>query len=282
MSINIKPYTIFFILLILFIAILNSLSSRSHSPKWDNLGGDGAKVFKSAIPSDKVSRWRDLCRANKYKELKSEMHSDKHIQNVVQSVSPEYVLQDYVWIIKKSAVHTCHRDNNGTFFNAGQKHPSYTMLVYLEDMDKCLGVVPGSHTSQYRDAVNLGGVEDIICSAGDIIVFNANLVHVGTFAERDDNLRIQMKITHPDDLKVLSYYQNFNKVLNKENTNPHFVRKIQKGLSCTFPIVSDLTQTDNIKSARGSVNGAEIGMGQKLFSWAFYGNKDFYDLPNAF
>lgn len=53
-------------------------------------------------------------------------------------------------------------------------------------------------------------------------------------------------------------------------------------LSCMFPFVSNLTQSENINSSRGSDNGAKIGIFQKMFSYIFYGNSDFYDLPNAF
>jgi hypothetical protein len=148
-------------------------------------------------------------------------------------------------------------------------------------MGRCLGVMPGSHKSQYKNAL-FGNVEDMICSAGDVILFNANLVHVGTITEKDDNLRIQLKASHPDDLEVLNYYQNFNKVLNKENTIPDVLRKAQRGITCAFPFASDLTQSENIRTARGTVDGAKISFGQKIFSKLFYGRSDFYDLPNAF
>jgi hypothetical protein len=157
------------------------------------------------------------------------------------------------------------------------------MLVYLENMEKCLGIIPKSHQSQYTNAVNItDNVTDIVCNAGDVIVFNANLIHVGTLTNKDDNLRVQMKISHPDDLSVLGYYQNFNKVLNKENANPIAMRKMQRGFTCAFPFLSDLTQSENINTARGTADGAKISDMQKWFSYFFYSRSDFYDLPNAF
>jgi hypothetical protein len=90
-----------------------------------------------------------------------------------------------------------------------------------------------------------------------------------------------MKISHKDDLEILNYYENFNKVLNKENNIPRPILKIQRNLTCMFPYMSNLTQNDNIKSSRGTDNGSEITWRQKLFSSIFYGNKDFYDLPNV-
>ena len=66
------------------------------------------------------------------------------------------------------------------------------------------------------------------------------------------------------------------------NNIPHLFKHMQKNFSCMFPILSDLTQKDNINGARGSDNGAEISLAQKIFSYFFYGNSKFYDLPNAF
>jgi len=63
---------------------------------------------------------------------------------------------------------------------------------------------------------------------------------------------------------------------------PHSVLAFQKNASCMFPYISNLTQSEIIKSARGSDNGAKINMPQKIFSYLFYGNTQFYDLPNAF
>ena len=58
--------------------------------------------------------------------------------------------------------------------------------------------------------------------------------------------------------------------------------RAQKRMSCMFPGISNLTQRENIRTARGSDNGVDIGLPQQMFSYLFYGNKDFYNLPNAF
>jgi ectoine hydroxylase-related dioxygenase (phytanoyl-CoA dioxygenase family) len=268
-----------------FIVILHLIPTSQNPHQAFYLEPDGAQLFKSAIPLETAHRWKTMCANKQYKELKAEMHSDQNLQKIVHSISAKHEFQDYIWIIEKSAVHTCHRDNNGTFFNAGQKHPSYTMIVYLDQgmsQDKCLGVIPKSHKSKYANAVNVvDQVTDIRCATGDVIVFNANLIHVGTITARDDNLRVQMKISHPEDLNVLSYYQNFNKVLNKDNQNSKTVRQIQRHVSCSVPFVSDLTQTENIRTSQGTAGGAKISDAQKWFSYLFYGRTDFYDLPNA-
>jgi len=235
-----------------------------------------------------------MCENKQYKKIKDTLLNNQELIALKNATTnDQYVFQDYIWIIEKSSVHTCHRDNNGDFFNENQKHPSYTALVYLEDMGKCLGVMTESHKDLYANSVNFTDtVKNILCNKGDVIIFNANLIHVGTintskdsknnWNTKDDNLRIQLKITHKDDIQNIMYYEDFNKVLNQDNTLPLSLRLAQKRLSCMFPILSNLTQQENIRTARGSDNGIEVGIPQQIFSYFFYGNKDFYNLPNAF
>ena len=257
------------IFLIIIILLLKLYVDGQTIGKSYDLEEDGVCLIKKAFTKEEIEKMRHM--------------PEKQIKEyVIQHLTPPpgYVFQDYIWVIKKSSVHTCHRDNNGDFFNPGQKHPSYTMLIYLDDIDKCLGVIPKSHKNQYHSAINFTDkVRNIECNKGDIIIFNANLIHVGTI--NPDNTRIQMKISHQDDIGILNYYQDFNKVLNKENNIPKPILSMQRNLTCMFPYISNLTQKDNIKSARGTDNGAKIGIGQKIFSALFYGNSDFYDLPNA-
>ena len=249
-----------------------------------DLEKDGVCLFPKVLSSAQIQHLSQACVEGNYKEAKEHLLQDKRLIRLLkQTLGQEYQFQDYIWIIQKSSVHTCHRDNNGDFFNKGQKYPSYTLLLYLEDMEKCLGVIPTSHKDVNSFNVNpTNKVETLLCKKGDAILFNANLIHVGTIQSKDDHLRIQMKVTHREDIPTLSYYQDFNKILKKDNTMPKELLQFQKNVSCMFPYVSNLTQSDNIQSARGTDNGETIGLPQKVFSYWFYGNSDFYDLPNAF
>jgi hypothetical protein len=249
------------------------------------LNEDGVLVLREQFQPDEVAHLKRLCENAEYKEAKNWIMNHGPLKHTIQmTVGPEHAFQDYLWIIQKSTVHTCHRDNNGDFFNEGQRHPSYTMLIYLENMEKCLGVIPGSHKNQTDHSVNItqNPLVYLPSSPGDVIIFNANLVHTGGLNPEDDHLRLQMKITHPEDLEVLHYYQDYNKVLKTENTNPLPVKYFQQRMSCMFPIASDLTQGENIRTARGSDDGIDVGTGQRAFSYLFYGNGNFYDLPNSF
>ena len=254
-----------------------------------NLQRDGFCLYKNILTDTEINALKSMCIKKQYKKTKETILSNpKLIALKNAATNDQYVFQDYIWIIQKSSVHTCHRDNNGDFFNENQKHPSYTVLVYLEDMEKCLGVMPESHKDLYANSVNLTDtVKNILCNKGDVIIFNANLIHVGTMNMKngkssDDNLRIQLKLTHKDDIQNIMYYENFNKVLNQDNTLPWSLKRAQKRMSCMFPGITNLTQQENIRTARGSDNGVDIGLPQQMFSYLFYGNKDFYNLPNAF
>jgi ectoine hydroxylase-related dioxygenase (phytanoyl-CoA dioxygenase family) len=257
--------------------INDELTHKEHLNKY------GACVIKHAIKRDKADQLKKSCDDKAYQAVKKHILNDHNLIKVISDAtgSPDYIFQDYIWIIQKSSVHTCHRDNNGDFFNIGQKYPSYTMLVYLEDMERCLSVIPKSHkdvNSHFIDFNN--SLRTIICNKGDAVIFNANLIHVGCINEKDDNIRVQLKVTHKSDIPHISYYQNYNKVLNEDNNIPKYMRKMQQNMSCMFPGISNYTQQENINSARGSDNGAKIGYGQKMFSYLFYGNENYYDLKN--
>jgi hypothetical protein len=290
MRVNKNYTTIFYILtaLLVFVFLLwwgvlypDVIADRNRV---FDLSKDGVCIIPNIILSDEADILCGMCRRGQYKNMKEHlMDSSKLNADVLRKTGPGYVLQDYIWIIQKSVVHTCHRDNNGDFFNDGQKYPSYTLLIYLEDADKCLGVIPESH--MHKDDFNYNLTDRIIhlpCKKGDAILFNANLIHVGAINKKPDNIRVQLKVTHKEDVDVLSYYQNFNKVLNEQNTLPVFLRRMQKRLTCMVPGIANMTQNENIRTARGSDNGVDIGPFQKMFSFFFYGNSKYYDLPNAF
>ena len=279
-----KQILYFLLLLIILFFIINTIFNDRISTTDYNLTTHGVCVIPNILLHPEIETMKKLCATKNYKQMKELLLNHSALKKECLTLCGEqYVFQDYIWIIQKSTVHTCHRDNNGDFFNDGQKYPSYTAIIYLEQMEKCLGVIPKSHINKNSFNVNMSDqVMNIVCNQGDVILFNANLIHVGTMNDTDDHLRCQMKISHSEDIHLLGYYQDFNKVLNQDNTLPKFIRHIQKRVSCALPILSDLTQRENIRTARGSDNGVDIGIFQKMFSYIFYGNKNFYDLPNAF
>lgn len=272
-------------LCILFIFLLYFLLSFKEvvSNNKYSLETDGVYLIPRVLNSSEIQKLNYLQSVKLYEQIKIFLlHHPKLNAECKAQAGTDYLFQDYIWIIEKSAVHTCHRDNNGDFFNKNQKYPSYTVLVFIEPMEKCLGVIPCSHLNKQSFNFNYkNNVVHLPCDPGDAIIFNANIIHVGAI-NREHHLRYQLKYTHKDDIPVLDYYQDFNKILKEENNLPMELRKMQKNFSCHFPILSNLTQSENIRTSRGSQNGVEIGPMQKMFSLLFYGNSRYYDLPNAF
>jgi hypothetical protein len=245
-----------------------------------SLKQDGYITFKQVLSEKEIHYLIYLCEKDQYKEVKHYLINHEKLNKYIhKNTNINYIFQDYVFIIKRSSIHTCHRDTNGDFFNENQKHPSYTLIVFLEDMDKCLGVIPKSHFDINSFNINQNDeVVNLLCDKGDVILFNANLIHVGALNYKNDNLRIQMKVTHKDDIEAIPFYNQYNKILDEENNIPFFLKKAQRKLSCMFPIVSNYTQMD-IKDV---AKGGEIGIVEKIYSYLFYGKSNYFDLPNAF
>jgi len=280
-------YIYFTTIIIIFVIIIISYNlffyediiSNAKSNANYELNKNGFVIIKDVFSVNEISYLKKECNNNNFKIVKKYLIEHPNLKNIIKkNLNENYIFQDYIFIIKKSMIHTCHRDNNSIFYNETQKHRSYTMLIYLEDMEKCLGVIPNSHIDANSHNINLtNNVINLLCNKGDVILFDANLIHVGALNEKDDNLRIQMKITHKDDINAISYYNNYNKVLNEDNKLPVYIRKAQKRLSCIFPFISSYTK-EGIKQ---NSEGNESTLSQKVFSYLFHGNANFYNLQNA-
>lgn len=270
------------IIIILFFLNLILLKDRYSSLNNYTLKNDGIIIIKNVLSEDEINYLKNLSDNNNYKKVKSNIINNKNIQKIIyDKLGDGYQFHDYIFIIKKSAIHTCHRDINGDFFN-NIKNPSYTMIIYLDDMEKCLGVIPKSHIHPTSFSVNTKNeVVNVICKKGDIILFNSNTIHVGTINNIPDNLRIQMKVSHKDDMSKLTYYTNYNKILKEENNIPDSLKKISQNISCTFPFVSNLTQ-NNLQNSNKNKNTNNLSFSEKMFSYIFSGKPNYYNFPNAF
>lgn len=234
-------------------------------------------VVKHNIISDNILKTiRYYWDKGEYKKINEIIKSDINIKKFIQDniKLSGYELMDYIMFLENTVLHTCHRDNNSQYFN--DIKPSYTMILYIDNMDRCLDVIPKSN-NESMGMYWYDKTKTFICKAGSIILFDASLVHCGSIGSENNNKRIQLKVSHSDDLDKLSFYQKYYKLLDKKNTNSNISKRIQKHFSCRFPIISDMTQGNDKKYISG--NMSLIG---KIYSKLFYSDKDYYKLKDAF
>ena len=253
-------------------------NDRIKDPSKCELNRDGFVILPDILTPKQIKRYQELSDNKHILDIKRDIHDNPDIIKVIrEKIPPQYVFQDYIFAIQQSSVYTCHRDNNRKPSNASQSYDSYTILFFLKDMDRSLDVIIGSHARSDL-FYNTDPTKSITVKAGSAILFDANLVHAGSFNETDGNTRIQMKLTHPDDREAISFYEKYNKYADKPNTVPKSVQRIHKHLSCQFPMASDLTQNLNIESSKP---GAKKSWIQEMYSKLVYGDSNFYDLPDA-
>jgi hypothetical protein len=271
---------IFFIVLISILTI--SIVYNNFRKKIVDNPNEADIIYDGFIKRDNILSYDDIVTVNKlwdssdFNELKKIIHGNSNLNTMISEVlGNDYILMDYIWYIEKGNVHTCHRDNNGDMFNKGTRR-SYTMLLYVDYLNNCLEVVPQSNNSSSNIFIS-PMTQTIKCTNGSAILFDANLIHAGSLESNKQNRRIQLKVTHKYDIKKLDYYNNYNKYLNKENNNSLTSKYLQKYMTCSLPILSDVNQELN-KSSGNTKN--EPSILQKLYSYFFYSDANYYRLPD--
>ena len=268
-------YNVLFII-ILIVCFFQMYIRRLALSEFSNLYDNGYVVKHDIISDKTLTNIRNYWDLSEYKQIDNIIKNDIGIRNFIHGCINKtgYEFMDYVMFLENSIVHTCHRDNNSHYFNNAK--PSYTIILYIDDMQNCLDVIPKSHKNQYGVFL-YDKTRTFLCKSGSIILFDSSLIHCGSINSSNHNRRIQLKVAHRDDLKNLSFYQNYHKIINKPNTNSEISKRIQKHLSCTFPIISDMTQGSDKNYIRGNISPLT-----KIFSKVFYSDKNYYKLQDAF
>ena len=189
--------------------------------------------------SDEVDRLLKLTKENKYDDVYDYITKHHGVRRKIRNIIGEgYEFQNYLLSIEKSSVSTCHRDENGQFFNKDLKHPSYTILFYLKQLNGCLDIVENSHTQS--NILNFKNLKTIECVPGQAILFDADMIHSGTKHDMEDTTRIQLKLHHRDDV-FPTYLENTKLRLDASNDSTGG-SNIMRNLSCTLPFISDVTK----------------------------------------
>jgi len=239
-----------------------------------SLGHDGIQRIQNVLSQEELNQLRHLAETDQTRKMQELLlHPQSSLSRRVLPLLPTgYEFHDYIFFIRRSQFHTCHRDYNGDLFNEGI-HPSYTLIVYLSDMDRCLDVIPGSHKGKEHNVGITDHTQTVHCLTGDVLLFNANLVHSGSLNDGAFP-RVQLKVSHRDDHAKLDYYQDYHKVMNEEMGYSTAVQHLQKHLTCTFPVISEWTKGyDNNRDAAPSDADKSVEKDKSLIS-SFYAKLD--------
>jgi hypothetical protein len=188
---------------------------------------------------EEVKHLLGLSKQKKYEDVYEYITTHPRvIQNIRGVIGEGYEFQNYLLSIEKSSVSTCHRDENGQFFNKDLKHPSYTILFYLKELNGCLDIVENSHTQS--KIMNLKRLKTIECVPGQAILFDSDMIHSGSKHNMDDTTRIQLKLHHRDD--VFPNYLENTKLRLDASKESSGISNMIRNISCTLPIFGDLTR----------------------------------------
>ena len=189
--------------------------------------------------SEDVDSLLKLTKENKYDDVYDYITKHHGVRRKIRNIIGEgYEFQNYLLSIEKSSVSTCHRDENGQFFNKDLKHPSYTILFYLKQLNGCLDIVENSHTQS--NILNFKPLKSLECVPGQAILFDSDMIHSGTKHDTNDTTRIQLKLHHKDD--VFPQYLENTKLRLDASKDSTGVSNIMRNLSCTLPFISDVTK----------------------------------------
>lgn len=243
-------------------ALNSSLYNNGYVLLTDIFSEQDIKTMKHHVDKENVSLLKSFM--FRHDILKRKL--DKQISLMTHSVS-NYEYQDYILLLKRSQIHTCHRDYNGDLYHK-LNHPSFTFIVYLNDMNSCLDIIENSHKSFRYLPYIFDPTKHVQCNIGDILLFNSNLLHAGSIINTTSiNPRIQMKLCHKDDRKTLNFYEKYSKIINEDNNANIYRQNMGRYISCQSPYTAEIANT--------YVNGTNFKP-PDWFMKLFYGNTKFF------
>lgn len=258
-----------YIVILFLILTLIYITATSHVEfiQIDEVDDNGFHIF-DAFNESEINYILGLVNYKRYMDVKRFIHNHPGVLKKLQSfLGDDYVFVDYLFSIEKSSVSTCHRDENGSILNPKMQYPSYTIIFFLENMKSCIDVIPKSHKERNKIYITKS-INSVPCEPGQAILFDANLIHSGAINDKNDNKRIQMKVTHKDDLQNLKEFDKYYRVGDISKDTSMKTTLFYRRLSCFLPGISDLT-----------ANGKRIPeFIQKIFKKLVYGNVNNYKL----
>lgn len=233
---------------------------------------DGYKIIENLINEKDVIYILNLWENKNYNGIKQYFLKNNNINKKIKEIlSDDYILIDYVYVIENSAIHTYHRDYTSSKNYNNLKYNSYTMILYLDDTNSGLNIIPGSHDDNASIYLKDNSIK-LNVNKGSAILFDADLLHAGSAIQKDTKRHcIQFKVIHKEDIKKLPHLLNYYVLINRPNDKTHFLKNIETGFTKHIPVFMDIFN-DPIKSAFVEKKTYL----QKWISSFVFSNQDFY------
>lgn len=262
-----KSTNTYIILSVLFILIILHLSTYQYI-----ISEPGYFIIDNLLSDNQVDLVLSYWDERDFVSIKQFFLNNQNIISKIHEVLPqEYVLIDYTYVIENSSIHTFHRDYTSSKNYNNLKYPSYTMILYLDNSDTGLNIIPGSHRDNnhiyfYNQAKKLH------FTPGTAVIFDADILHAGSIVDNDVKRRcIQFKIIHKDDIHKLPSLQNYHVLINRPNNKSISLKEIESTLTRHFPIFMDIFQ-EHIKTSFSE----DKTMIQNIVSKIIFSDTDFY------
>jgi hypothetical protein len=237
----------------------------------DNKRERGYIVIKDVLLKDDVN-YINRCWDNlDYNTIIDFLLKNDNVNDMIKRyLGKDYVLINYSYLIENSSIHTYHRDYTSSKNYNNLQQPSYTMILYLDDSNTGLNLIPGSHldktTLMYIKNRSIKPKVD----PGSIIIFDADILHSGTKTDKKRRC-IQFKIIHKQDIDKLPYLQNYHVLINKPNRKDDTLASFETFCTRHFPFLMDISN-ENIKTSFVE----DKTFMQKIVSSIVFSDKDFY------
>ena len=228
----------YFLCIILIVYILYKILVKSKA------GDSGYVVIKDLINKGDVEKLLVDWDNKNYQNVKGFFKNNKDIGKKINSIlGDDYTMIDYTYMIENSAIHTFHRDYTSCQNYNNLEYPSYTMILYLDDSDTGLQVIPQSHNdNQWIYFTDKS--KKLYFKSGTAILFNANLLHSGSIVSGKVKRHcIQFKVIHKDDIQKMPWLQDFHVLINKPNNKSENLKYLEMKATMHFPIFMDMFQS---------------------------------------
>ncbi len=167
-----KSVNTYIVFSVIFILIILNLSTQQRI-----ISEPGYFIMDNLLSNNQVDLVLSYWDNHDFVSIKQFFLNNESITSKIHEILPqEYVLIDYTYIIENSSIHTFHRDYTSSKNYNNLKYPSYTMILYLDNSDTGLNIIPGSHRDNSSIYIH-NQAKKLHFAPGTAVIFDADILH---------------------------------------------------------------------------------------------------------